>query len=139
MTVVVDASVAVKWFVEDTGSDVARMLLDRRDRLIAPELVIAEVSNALWRLWMAGRIGAEQADLAAARVGSLFDELCPMAPLAPRALALARSLNHSAYDCFYLSLAEAEKTAVITHDARLVEKLKGTDLRSRAVLLASPA
>ena len=50
MTLVIDASVALKWFVEEQGSDKARGLLSREERLIAPELLLAEVFNAAWWL-----------------------------------------------------------------------------------------
>lgn len=46
MTFVVDASVAVKWFIEDNDSARARQLLAGDEALIAPDLVIAEVCNA---------------------------------------------------------------------------------------------
>ena len=44
---VVDASIVVKWFVEEKWSDEASSLLEAEVTLIAPELLFAEVSNAL--------------------------------------------------------------------------------------------
>ena len=49
MTLVVDASVALKWFVDEDGSDRAVALLDGDEPLIAPDLVVAEVCNAAWK------------------------------------------------------------------------------------------
>ncbi len=45
-TVVVDASVALKWFVDEAGSNQARLLLIRDLSLVAPDLIVAEVCNA---------------------------------------------------------------------------------------------
>ena len=56
MTRVVDASVALRWFVEAPGSAAAAQLLSGRERLIAPDLIVAEVANAAWKLARAGEI-----------------------------------------------------------------------------------
>lgn len=49
MSLIVDASVAVKWFSEEEQSDLAETLLASMELLIAPDLVIAEIGNALWK------------------------------------------------------------------------------------------
>ena len=49
MTVVIDASVALKWFVEEQGTEQAAALLAGQDLLIAPDLIVAEVANAGWK------------------------------------------------------------------------------------------
>lgn len=49
MTVIIDASVALKWFIEESESHVARRILDCDKPLAAPDLVIAEVCNAAWK------------------------------------------------------------------------------------------
>ena len=49
MSLIVDASVAVKWFVEEPDSDRARQLEFADEDLIAPDLALAEVGNALWK------------------------------------------------------------------------------------------
>jgi predicted nucleic acid-binding protein len=46
---------------------------------------------------------------------------------------------HPIYDCFYLSLAEAEDALVVTNDKRLLAKLQGTDLSGRAIALDAAA
>ena len=46
MTFVVDASVALKWFVEEDGSERAAALLASKDLLIAPDLIVPEVCDA---------------------------------------------------------------------------------------------
>jgi predicted nucleic acid-binding protein len=68
VTLVVDASVAVKWLVEEPDSDCARSVAASGEALLAPELVLAEAENVLWRLVKTGRIGSDQA--AAAEVAT---------------------------------------------------------------------
>ena len=50
MALVVDASVVLKWYVAEDESTEALRLLDGEKKLIAPELVVAEVANIVWRL-----------------------------------------------------------------------------------------
>ncbi|HVC62704.1 MAG TPA: type II toxin-antitoxin system VapC family toxin [Acetobacteraceae bacterium] len=47
-------------------------------------------------------------------------------PLAARALAIAAAIEHPAYDCFYLALAELRDTRLVTADRRLRSRLVAT-------------
>ena len=47
-TYVVDASVVIKWVVEEDGTPEA-LDLRQKGRLIAPELLVAECANILWK------------------------------------------------------------------------------------------
>ncbi|MGH6916162.1 MAG: type II toxin-antitoxin system VapC family toxin, partial [Geminicoccaceae bacterium] len=108
MIVVVDASVAIKWFIQEPDRAAARRLLEPDKRLVAPELLVAEVANAIWKRVMAGEGDARQAPLTAASLPRFFARLVSLAPLAARALEIAAELRHPVYDCFYLALAESE-------------------------------
>ena len=61
---VVDASVVVKWLVEEALSDKAAALLDGDSTLAAPPLLFADAANALWAMRRRGDIAAS--DLAEA-------------------------------------------------------------------------
>ena len=126
MTLVIDASVALKWFVDEDGSEQAARLLTGPDSLIAPDLVVAELCNAGWKAVRTGGMTEAQHDHATARVALAFDELVPLSPLAPRAVALSRLLDHPVYDCFYLALAEQRDARTVTADQRLIRRLRGT-------------
>jgi predicted nucleic acid-binding protein len=123
--IVTDASVALKWLVDDEGSAAARDLLLHEDA-IAPELIVAEICNAAWRLARAGLLTAEQYGVIPRRIDEFFIRLVPILPLAPRAAAIARELDHPAYDCFYVALAEASSAKLITADKRLVSRVSGS-------------
>ena len=58
MRLVVDASVAVKWLVEEEDSEAADRLLEQRHELFAPRLMASEVGNALWRKVRMGELRA---------------------------------------------------------------------------------
>jgi predicted nucleic acid-binding protein len=131
MTLVVDASVALKWFVGEDGSDRAVELLNSGEPLIAPDLVLAEVCNAAWKSLRRREIDRAQFDEVATDVTQVFQRLVPLDRLIRPAAALARELDQPVYDCFYLALAEAENLSLVTADRRLVAALATTSLAAR--------
>jgi predicted nucleic acid-binding protein len=126
MALIVDASVAIKWFIDEPGSEVARRLWRDEPELLAPELIVPEVCNAAWQKVRLRQSDRNQAKEIALRLRQGVLELRPTAPLASRAMDLALDLHHPIYDCFYLALAEAEKASLVTADRRLESRLRGT-------------
>lgn len=126
MTIVVDASVAIKWYLAEEDWEAARGLLAGAAQVAAPELVVAEVSNAAWKAYRRGLIAAEHQVLIAADVAQVFDRLEPLSSLSVRASAIAREIDHPVYDCFYLALSEARDARLVTSDERLLSKTNGT-------------
>nr|WP_294567073.1 type II toxin-antitoxin system VapC family toxin [uncultured Rhodopila sp.] len=133
MIAVIDASVAVKWFIEEDGSAEASALLTGPHTLIAPDLIIPEVANAGWKAVRSGGMTPEQHDHAAVRLKLAFDTVFPLGPLAPRAVTISRELDHPACDCFYLALAEARDATLVTADRRLLRRVAGARLGSMVV------
>jgi len=131
MKLVVDASVAIKWMIDEEDSELADRLLDEGHDFLAPELIVAEMISAAWKQCRRGSIGNAQYDHIVIRVVDGPITYRPLRPLATRAAALARDLDHPIYDCFYLALAEAENLPMITADRRLVATLDGTPLAGR--------
>jgi predicted nucleic acid-binding protein len=134
---VVDASVALKWLIDEPDSELADQLLDGTHDFLAPELIIPEVLNAAWRHRRLGEIADAQFDHIVVRVADSLISCRPLRPLAPRAAALARELDHPVYDCFYLALAETEEAPLITADRRLLGVVRGTALATRVARLGS--
>lgn len=119
---IVDASVAVKWLVEEEDSDIARALLGRVD-LIAPTLIHAEVANAIWKKRRRGEL-SDDPELAAlpdmlASVLQTMDET----PMIGLALAIALELGHPIYDCIYLAVAETLDQELVTADDRFRKRV----------------
>ncbi|MDA0664720.1 MAG: type II toxin-antitoxin system VapC family toxin [Proteobacteria bacterium] len=135
---VVDASVAVKWVVNEPYSDQAAALLAGNRVLCAPEMIYAETANALWAMARRGDFGRD----------SLRDALdllleapiaipATMRQLAPAAARLALDLDHPAYDCFYLALALQEQRPMVTADRRFYAKVSGHAYLSSSALHVS--
>jgi predicted nucleic acid-binding protein len=131
---VVDASVAVRWMFELDRSDRAERLLRSGERLIAPDLVMAEITNAAWKLAVFGGIAEDTVQLRIAAAPKEFDELFPSLDLRDRALTAALELRHPAYDCFYLALAEQRGCQLVTADERFLRRC--TDTRFAKLLRA---
>jgi len=132
MSLIVDASVAVKWFSEEEQSDLAETLLAGMEPLIAPDLVIAEIGNALWKKVTRKLLQPRQAVSAMADAPSFFEHLVPLGDLAARATEIAIELQHPIYDCFYLALAERERAPIVSADGKLLaaaKRMKGVEGR----------
>jgi predicted nucleic acid-binding protein len=127
VTLVVDASVALKWFIDEDGRVEARALLTSGEPLIAPDLIVPELINAAWKAVRRSAITREQAGAIPASLPQPFMELVPTANLAQRALAIALALDHAAYDAFYLALAEQSGMPLVSSDSRLLEKVRRTE------------
>ena len=121
--VVVDASVAFKWLVEEENSDKATALTrlwdDEGTQLAAPHLMPFEVANALHRRVMRGDLAVEVATELMQDLLSLGVALHEMPNLHRRALELASRLKQGAvYDAHYLALAESLGCELWTADQR---------------------
>jgi predicted nucleic acid-binding protein len=135
MTLVVDASVAFKWFAQEEGTDRAVRLLERGEPIVAPDLILAEVCNAAWKSLRRRELSALQFEGIVNDVARPFARLVLLDQLIRPAAALTHRLDHPIYDCLYLALADAEGIPVITADQRLLAVVRGTDLAGRVSLL----
>ena len=116
MSIVVDASVALKWVLDEPGKEAADALLE--EELIAPALWLLEAANALWRRSQRGEISAEEAT---ERLTELYNAPVTTTTIEDDLLAatdLANVLRHPVYDCLYLAMAIRENTYVVTADSR---------------------
>ena len=128
---VVDASVAVLWTLDQQGSDRAAAL-SGESGLIAPSLIVVEIGNALWKAVRRGDLPSEHAVTAVEIALGPLHEMKSAEELRARALELAIELDHPIYDCFYLALAERERCALVTADQRLLaraKRAKGIEVR----------
>ncbi|MGK9050131.1 type II toxin-antitoxin system VapC family toxin [Neorhizobium petrolearium] len=122
-TFVIDASVVIKWVVQETGTPEALSLL-KGNTLVAPELILTECANILWKKTRRGELSAAEAHFAARLIESSDLQLWEMLPFFTASVELAMKLDHPAYDCIYLALALKENFRFVTADESLVRKLR---------------
>lgn len=138
--VVIDASVAIKWVVEEQGTADA-LALRRDNTAIAPDLLIPECANILWKKVRRSQLEPAEAEIAARLLAGADVELVGTRSLLEPATRLAIELDHPAYDCIYLVLAMIKGCRFVTADKGFVAKVGeiGTlEMRRSLVLLGQP-
>jgi predicted nucleic acid-binding protein len=118
--VVVDASVAVAWYLEEAGSASARPLQGGAAPLLAPDFLLLEVANVIitqQRRRLPTPPGYPEAALAELRSGAI--EWIPAGELTGNAAVLAARTLHPVYDCLYLALCRQREAVLATFDRRL--------------------
>ncbi len=136
MRLVIDASVAVKWLVEEEGSDAAARLLAGDDDLHAPHLMVSEVANALWRKARSGEIERSQVGASMAVVSEMPVRWSADEEVGADAVRLALALDRPVYDCVYLALAHRIGAQLVTADIRFAQALAATGHGATVAVLA---
>jgi predicted nucleic acid-binding protein len=125
---VVDASVAVKWFLPEPHADAARRLLDGGHTLMAPDLLFPEVANILWKRVRRQEITDEEAAATVQALGALPLQVSASWPLVLLALEIACRTQRTVYDSLYLALAVHEDCAMVTADRKLYDAIQGSPM-----------
>ncbi len=128
MKYVVDASVAVKWYVPEIHSAAAEGLLDPAHDLHAPDPIVPEFGNILWK-----KIGRGELTVAQARkIVEAFIAVplfkYPASPLLEPAFEGATQSTQTVYDWTYLALAVALDCAMVTADEKFYLALESGPL-----------
>jgi predicted nucleic acid-binding protein len=133
---VVDSSVAVKWFVLEPLHEEALALLDEGEMLVAPAIVLAEVANALWRKVRRGQATPNQVIDSINEIEAAITLRPVDAAMTKQAFDIAYRVGHSIYDCMFLACSLSEEATLVTADAKFVAKLDDELGRSARLLTA---
>ncbi len=124
--IVVDASVAAKWYLPEVGSDAALELLGGPHLLSAPELIRLEVLGALARRVRTGDATQDETQsrcqnwLRHLHAGAV--SLVPEQEILDDALALSLEIPHNLQDCLYLAAARRLEASLVTADRTFQER-----------------
>ena len=133
-TYVIDTSALVKLVIpedhSDTVSDIAELFRSSRIQLVAPDIVLLECANVLWK--HARRDNAPISTLMAGMetLRKLEIRLVPQDELIDDALRFALDVGIAVYDAVFCVTARRNQSELITADLRLVNSLAGSDIRS---------
>jgi len=128
--VIVDASVVVKWFVEEEYSREARLVRDAYANglidIAAPSLLPYEVLNALK---YSGAFGEEELKEVAKTLEDFQLTLYNLeGKLAEKSVELAMRKGITIYDASYVALAQILNTELYTADEKLIRKVRGLNI-----------
>ena len=122
--VVIDASVAVKWFAPEIFTEQALAVPKLYSQLIAPDLIVPEVSSALLKKVRRREMEATQVHPA---IEILTDRILtrPTLGMEHQAFDRADAYGCSLYDAIYAGMAIEEGCQLVTADERLYNALRG--------------
>ena len=126
---VIDASVAMKWFIKEGEKDreaalaIRQRHIDGKAQMIVPELFLLEVPNAI----KAGRRGTEE------ELADVLDVVTDLGiqierhskEILRKTNALAWAYKLTWYDAVYVAVAESLGFPLVTADEALVRKMRG--------------
>lgn len=129
-SLVVDASVAAKWFLPEVHSEDALRLLDEPYRLLAPDLLYSEVGNTLWKRVVKKEISQKQSIEIIRALETLPLVSFATKPLVAAALEVACRTGRTVYDSVYLALAAHHDCRLVTADRRFYNALRSLPLKT---------
>jgi predicted nucleic acid-binding protein len=117
-SLVVDASVAVKWFVSEPYSAEASLMIRSGGPLHAPDFFLLEIDNFFCKQIRRGGLTAAKADGARAMLVHMGLQYHSFSTIQDQAYRLAQQTRRSVYDCLYLALALNLDVPLVTGDRR---------------------
>lgn len=129
--IILDASVGVKWYFREAGSDAALdLLIKYATEISVPELFVVEVCSALVRKANMDKIQADGVGALLADFQNKLDigafRIIPLPQNQPLGAArIAVNIGHPLKDCIYLALAMEAGCDLLTCDARFAAKARG--------------
>jgi predicted nucleic acid-binding protein len=137
LPLVVDASVALKWVLQEPDSHLAEALVRIEPDLLIPDFWLGEATNVLWLQVQRKFLTPDEA-----RAGlALLRELIEPAPtvgmdLHEVALDIGIAVNHSTYDTLYLAFAVAMgASGVVVSDGPFVRDMRALPDPALAAML----
>ncbi len=123
---VIDSSVAIKWVITEKGTGAALDLRSEGTVFHAPDLIVPETNNVLWKKVRLKEITQTEAELACQALQYAKVRTYATEGQSLIALQMAINLDHPVYDTTYLALAKTLGLPVVTADKKLINKITST-------------
>jgi predicted nucleic acid-binding protein len=121
---VVDASVVIKWFIDEVQPEAARHLQADYYDLLTPDLLWPECGNILWKKVRLGELSIDAARLIWEGLEQQPISILPSILVLESVLEVAFDTNRTVYDSCYVALAMLTGCELVTADHRLFNALK---------------
>lgn len=125
MRYVLDASVALKWVLDEPNVDPALALreefVNQKIELIAPDIFPIEVAHVISKGFRTRQFSADEADAYLTDLTTSLPDLVTSQSLLQRAFQISKHTRTGIYDALYLALGEIEQVKVVTADERMAK------------------
>jgi len=137
--IVIDASVAWKWFDhEEPHRRLALALAGDTNTIYAPDLIGPELLNILWKRTRRGDLPRELANDIFGTIESARMQIRSSTPVMRGAWEYAIALDHAVYDCVYLAFAIAMDCQLVTADRKFYRKVIASPLAKHIHWIEDP-
>jgi len=127
---VIDACVAIKWFIPENNFEKAGEILKTHNKMIAPDLFLIEFDSIVTKKVRQRLIESVDAFKMREVIRNLPFEIIPYTVISKVAFELSSSLPVTQYDACYLAAAIEFEQSVITADERFLNGMKNTPFES---------
>jgi len=128
--VVLDANAAIEVALDGNAASVLSRALAKSEEVIAPELLVPEIVNAIWKYHQFAEFDLNKCEKALELAVGLVDRLVSHREIYRDAFALSRAQKtRAAYDMFYLALALREDAVLLTLDGTLKKEARRAGVR----------
>ena len=131
--IVVDSSVAAKWFFDEIHTGAARRALEGRHERHAPDFYLLETENIICRRIRRGELAVAEGNRIRAALRRMPVQTYSFLTLMDPGYAIATQTGRSLYDCLYVALAELLDARMATADRRLYDALAKTPFADRVL------
>lgn len=137
---VIDASTAIKWYIPEPWHEKAviylRMLEQMKANLYAPDLIVSEIGNTLWKKCLTGELTSGEAREISDTIAEMFPvRLVDCTFLLPAAMEIATTYHINIYSSVYLALASIKNAILVTADRNLFKGVGHTVFKDLVVLI----
>ena len=130
MRVVLDANAAIEVALDGKAANELSQALAKSEEVIAPELLVPEIVNAIWKYHQFAEFDVSKCEKALELAVGIVDRLVSHSEIYRDAFALSRAQKtRAAYDMFYLALALRENAVLLTLDATLKKEARRAGIR----------
>lgn len=123
---VIDASALIKLYIDEEGSEAMEAAVQYADLLLAPDLLLPETANILWKYVVRGQLSTADADELLGDILQMPIRFTASYDLIESALRIAVDTKRTVYDSLYVALAIHANATLVTADERLVNALSST-------------